>query len=547
MPRLLISVLLIASHLFCISVLSAQQPTFSSASCPCTLRGTVLDSVTGNPIHGAFVQASADSARSAFTDAEGKFQFDALPAGPLTLTAAKPGFLSNEELGPSSPKSFSLQLAPDAAPAVLKLTPEGVLVGDLTEENGEPLEGFFVSLIYRNPVNLPLSQDPRQRVFTDDEGRFRIAGLHPGSYYVAVRPIEGSELASSRSAAAPQGFASVLYPAATDVDSAIPIKVRPGQSSQVNDSLKRSPFVQLSGSVSGYGSEQHVVLNLQDSLGEQLPQKITFDTSTGTFHTKWIPPGVYTLFAQTYAQDSFDASRPSFFASRVVTANSNLSAIHLALQPTVNIPVVFRGFPTDNLDKEPAPDLMLLLIPKGQRFRGRPHNATAVDHASDDLSASPAFVVAGVEPGTYEVTAMVYRRSAYYLESVTWGSTDLLREPLILSSSGAVPPIDVVVRQGAATLNGTVVSGDQPSSAIVVLLPPDERKLPQFANVSPNGEFGFANLAPGTYRVIALDDLGSLDLKNQDGLRSISSKAHEVTLAPSQTASIRLELTTVGE
>jgi len=63
-------------------------------------------------------------------------------------------------------------------------------------------------------------------------------------------------------------------------------------------------------------------------------------------------------------------------------------------------------------------------------------------------------------PAPTIVNATVYRGGPYYLESVTWGSTDLLHDPLVLDSSGAVPPIDVVVREGAATLSGTVLSGD---------------------------------------------------------------------------------------
>lgn len=546
MQRLFISALLFASHFLCMSIVLAQQPSLSSDSWPCTLRGTVLDSVTGNPIHGAFVQASAPSAWSAFTDAEGRFQFEALPAGPITLTAAKPGFLSNEELGTTS-KSFSLQLGSDAAPAVLKLTPEGVIFGQVTDENGEPLENFFVSLVYRNPMNLPLHGDPRQRVFTDDEGKFRIASLHPGSYYVVVHPIEGSQLSSTSNAPVPQGFAPVFYPAAPDTDSAIPVKVLPGRSSQANLSLKREPFVQLSGTVSGYSHEQHVILSLQDSMGQPLPQQIAFDASTGSFQTKWIPRGTYTLMAQTYSQESFDASRPLFFASQHVTATTNTSGIHLALQQTADIPVEFRDFPAATHENEPAPNLMLFLLAKGQSLSGRSHFATPVAPPSDASAASPSMVIAGVEPGICDVKALVYRGGSYYLESVSWGSTDLLHDPLVIASSGAVPPIAVVIREGAATLSGTVVSGGQPASAIVVIFPPDQRNPPQFVRAAPDGEFTLPNLAPGTYRVLALNDLGSLDLANRSILNDISSKAREVTLAPRQNSSIRLELTEVGE
>jgi Carboxypeptidase regulatory-like domain len=547
MPHSLLAVLLLASQFVLPSRLSPQQSSLNSSSCPCTLRGTIVDSVTGNPIHGAFVQAYTGSPWSAFTDSEGKFQFDALPAGPITVQAAKPGYLSNGVFDAQAPKAYSLQLGPDAAPAILKLTPEGVIFGQVTDEDGEPLEGFIVSLIYRNPLGRGLSPNPRQRAVTDDEGKFRLAGLQPGTCYLALRPTEGPALTSTKNADAPQGFAPVFYPSALGIDSAIPIKVRPGRPSQANFSLKREPFVRLSGTVSGYSPEQQAALNLQDSLGEPMPQQIALEASTGNFQSKWIPPGAYTLSAQTYLQLSVDASRALSSARQSINANSSLSGIHLVLQPTVNIPVVVRGLPSVDSENDASPSFMLLLLAKGQPTRGLSHYATTANRSSDAPSGPPSLVVAGVEPGIYEVNAAVYRGGSYYLESISWGSTDLLHDPLVLDTSGAVPPIDVVVREGAATLNGTVVSGDQPSSAAVVVFPPDQRMPPSFAFSGPDGSFMLQNLAPGSYRVMALENFAGLDLENQNVLRSISAKAQEVMLSKSQTASVRLELTTVGE
>jgi hypothetical protein len=535
--------LLFASSSFLALRLTAQQPAANSSSCPCTLRGTVQDSVTGNPIHGALVQSSA---RSTFTDSEGKFQLDALPGGPTNVQAAKPGYLSDNQFGLASPKTFSVQLEPDSAPAVLKLIPEGVVFGQVTDENGEPLEGFTVALVYRNPIGRGLLRNPRLRAVTDDEGRFRIAGLNPGTCFLAIRPNEGPAQTSAKNAEVPQGFAPVFYPAAPDMHSATPVRVHPGSPTLVNLSLKREPFVRLSGTVSGYSPEQQIGLNLQDSLGDPLPQQIAFEASTGNFHTKWIPPGSYSLSAQNFSLVSADGASAVSSARQSINANSSLSGIHLVFQPTVNIPVVIRGLPSSGTENESSPVVMLLLLAKGQTLRGTSHYATTANRP-DAPSGPASLAVAGVEPGTYDVNAAVYRGSSYYLESVTWGSTDLLHEPLVLDSSGAVPSIDVVVREGAATLSGTVFSGDQPASAAVVVFSPDQRIPPGFAFSGPDGAFQLQNLAPGTYRVIALDDYSSLDLENQGTLRNISSKAQEVTLAPKQTTSLRLQLATVGE
>jgi hypothetical protein len=122
-----------------------------------------------------------------------------------------------------------------------------------------------------------------------------------------------------------------------------------------------------------------------------------------------------------------------------------------------------------------------------------------------------------------------------------------LYDPLVIDSSAAVPPIEVVVHEGAATLAGTVFSGDQPSPGVVVVFPPDDRRSPEFASASEGGEFASLNLAPGTYRVIAIENLTGLNLEKQGALRELASKAQEVTLVSGQTATLRLELTKVGE
>jgi hypothetical protein len=76
---------------------------------------------------------------------------------------------------------------------------------------------------------------------------------------------------------------------------------------------------------------------------------------------------------------------------------------------------------------------------------------------------------------------------------------------------------------------------------------PDDRRSPEFAFAGESGEFASLNFAPGTYRVIAIENLTGLNLEKQGPLRELSSRAQEVTLVSGQTATLRLELTKVAE
>ena len=157
MPRRLIPTILFAvQFVFCAYPAPAQSSS-SSSSCPCTLQGSVVDSVSGPAYPSCPREARHQFSGVTLTDSEGKFQFEGLPAGSVTLEAVKPGYLGNDGFVPWSGRVTPFQLGPDAAPTLLKLTPEGVISGQVSDENGEPLEGFTVSVLLPGLGVLPLS------------------------------------------------------------------------------------------------------------------------------------------------------------------------------------------------------------------------------------------------------------------------------------------------------------------------------------------------------------------------------------------------------
>src|SRR5215472_12773153 len=121
MPRRLIPTIFFATQfLFCAYPAPAQSSP--SSSCPCILQGSVVDSVSAQPVPHALVRLAAPSPRAVLTDSEGKFQFENLPAGLVTLEAEKPGYLSRDSIGPNLSLPVSVQLAPNSPPVTLKLT-----------------------------------------------------------------------------------------------------------------------------------------------------------------------------------------------------------------------------------------------------------------------------------------------------------------------------------------------------------------------------------------------------------------------------------------
>jgi len=516
-----------------------------SSSCPCTLRGSVVDSVSGQPVPHALVKLSGASPRAALTDSDGKFQFEGLPAGSVTPEAIKPGFLGNSS-GPLPGSVSSIEFGPATLPITLKLIPEGAIAGEVSDENGEPLEGFTITVLSRGPQSKRLYPDPWHRAVTDDEGKFRISGLGPGSYFLLARPNQVPALATSGKVSVPSGYSPVFYRGSSEPASAVLLKVLPGRTLRANFSLKREFFIRLSGTVSGYAPQEHVSLMLQDSFGAPQNSEIIFDNASGLFHTKWITPGTYTLIAASAAVDG-DASSAISFASLHINAASDLPNLRLVLQSTTNIPANVRIRSSGNSAEQQPPVVQLFLAPQDKQFISR-----AVPFMPSAQPESPEFtrdsvgVFPGVRPGTYQLTfAIGASSSSYYLDSATWGSADLLSDDLVLDSSGAAPPIEVVLRDDAATLNGSVALGDSPVVAMVVVL--SDRRKPLFLSAGPSGKFTFTALPPGVYRLFAVDSSANFEYQDPAFLAKVSSKTQEITLSPKQSASIHLELATVEE
>ena len=568
MPRCLIPAILFAAQFLFYALPAPAQSSASSSSCPCTLRGSVMDSVSAQPVPHALVRLSAPSPRAVLTDFEGKFQFEGLPAGSVTLEVEKPGYVLRETMGPHLSLPVSVQLAPDPPTAILKLTPESIILGQITDEHGEPLEGFTVAIWSRtfNTSNGEVGLTGSFNAHTDDEGRFRIAKLSPGSYYLLVNPPQSLVQKSSPKSSIPLGYVPIFYRGGDDLSSATPVKLLPGKSQQVNFSLKREPFVRLSGAVSGYRPGDQVTLSLRAAAGVQDPH-IVFDPANSSFQTDWIPPGPYTLMAQATSTAAPEASAPSSrsatvlqmvrtlepsphsFASQQINAVSSVSDLRLVLQPTLDIPLVVHGLPANDTSVRPdfSPQFfprLFALIPK---FRGASSGEYFSDwenpedaHAAGDLRMR----FSGVPPGTYELLISGLSNASFYVKSASSGTVNLLRENLVLS--GSIPPIDVALGSDPATLSGAVSSGNAPVAAVVVLIS-DTRSKPITFDTGPSGDYKISGLAPGSYRVFATEPAVNPDYLDPAFQQKISSKIQEITLSPNQSASLSLELAAVEE
>jgi hypothetical protein len=163
------------------------------------VRGTVLNSVSGAPIPWALVRldfVGQSAAREARADAEGKFAFANVAAKAVKLSARKPGYFAMER-DPEHLVQFMVGVPKDSPAAIVPLVPEGIIYGRITGVDGEPIEGMQMQLLEKKVQDGRGRWEPLEpSTLTDDEGRFRLAELRAGTYFLLAGPEHFAEIAN---------------------------------------------------------------------------------------------------------------------------------------------------------------------------------------------------------------------------------------------------------------------------------------------------------------------------------------------------------------
>src|SRR5216684_3489853 len=531
------------------------------------IRGTVINSLTGEPIRGALVQIYANRQRSVLTGADGSFQFADVPAGTVNLSVRKPGFFTAQAIQSPRAQAYFATSGPYQPPVVLKLIPEGVISGQISGDGGEAVEGLSVQLMAERVENGKKTRVVLHGAQTDEQGEFRISELQPGKYFVFVGASSRVDaFAAPPSQQGARGYAATFYPSGNDFASANAVEVAAGQHAEINFNLRSQLFHRISGTVSGY-PQGTAGINLQvtDATGQQMPAGFRFDQASGTFRTLWLPAGSYTLSAEMRDPESGQV----YFASQNLSLASDVAGVRLHLLPGLNIPVSFRVERTRS--DTPTRETQTFFVARGGRGgRGRqvqvnvPARVVLIPQGEvvsrQQRSAQPgagedALEIADVPPGVYAV--QVFPNGPYYVQSARSGSLNLLEENLTVAPGSSVDAIEIVLRDDFASLEGSVTLGAENDSATVIAIP--EGGQPQMRGVdlsrpTPSSDpshaaavFAMGQLAPGTYKILAVDRPDAFEYGNPNVLQKYLSKAREISLVANQQAKIELELVHVGE
>jgi carboxypeptidase family protein len=532
---------------------AAAVPEFS-------IDGVVVDTAAGRPVGHALVMLTMygdlktsggeQPMRRVMTDEEGRFEIRGLTAtGRAGIQASKPGYRAATDvqtgLGRSAGAFQEVTVEPGLSVTV-RLVPEATIAGRVVDESGEPIERLPVHLTFEGALNgRRVLQEVRRGITTNEDGEFRFADLQAGRYFVSAGP---SEEVSSRSGARGRtalGYATVFYGGGSDFATASPIDLTAGRHADLDLRMELEPLLKVTGTISGALAPGNRRITIFNAANQRVENRVA-TRSDEEIQIAELPSGWYTIHASSIDPETRDCTA----SVKRLNLTQDISGFRLVLVPCATITVRIHAEQT----KPDASKTPSLLDEDGFARPNRRYLAQAGLRADDERGASPTYhagpekddpdkaILHGVEPGRYILEVPLMQK--FYVESMQSGMTDLLREDLVVAPGAAVPPVEVRIRDDAATLDGKVKLDPDVRAGAVIAIPEETPKRARNAIIL-DGQFQFPPLAPGRYELFAVDHLDDFAYSEQDVIGKYLAHAKEVTLRPNERTTVELEFVKV--
>lgn len=500
------------------------------------------------------------------TDGEGRFRLAGLSAGRYEVGAVYPetgGFTGSNEVrvGPG-------EIPPDLE---LWLPRRSRISGRVTGPDGEPIPRAAVSALrpgwQGRPtlVHLPGAGEGR----TDEAGRY-VVDVPPGEYYLIV-------------GGRPESFVQHFYPGVPDSSRAVPLRVAGGDLTGIDVSISDPEL---------YTLRFDFVVPPIPGLPEAPPEYLTGNGSfafdlliaprePGSFAG---PPGMLTFTARLdrIDSDTFQV-RPSLPPGKYGLYLQHSNALYTALRNEFDVDWVrdrVGGIAVGrfSVDREGADELGVVdlgtLTPSPKvsvpgRVTVSSSAAGKVDLSTLRMTAHPddypsptstaepdtdgSFVLASLLPARYSFSIdLDSLPTRWYVVSGTSGGLDVLRDGLDVG--GQVNPIEVLIADDGAEVGGTARNDDGRliPGARIILIPPFQRRGGglrfQTALADERGNFRLRRVAPGQYRLLAIDVAGTVSptstdrfWESPDFLRDHELRGERITVDPDARMTLSLE------
>lgn len=490
-----------------------------------SLSGTVVNSVTGEPVRRALVQVSDENGAAAVTDNAGHFQLTGLKEGRAFVGVMKPGFGDG-----NTPQTNVVQVGKDAPAVILKIAPAAVIAGRVTTIDEQALEGFQIHLIAKQNVEGHATWvDVPNQARTNDEGEYRISGLPAGMYYIAVD--HGTETRLSQRGvpnAREEGFGKVFYPGVPELSAATPVELSAGREAEANFVVSPEPFYHVSGEVMTNGQPIFgLTFTRQAGNDEDYTQPVS--VQDGRFEVK-LPAGSYEVSGASNNGVQWSTTGAS------VVISSDSANVHVPLAPAASVPVdlVMETGPAGaersvRMDG-PVPGVLIGLV------------STASMRRQMSFWRGQPMGIPNVGPGVYGLQVQSFNE--WWVKSAKCGGIDLLTDDLTVVEGGTSAPIEITMRNDGASVNGTVTPAG--NSAVFLVQQRGKKNFVKMAQEA-QGNFAISGIPPADYAVVAVDHGEQIEYANPEVMNSYLSNAEHISVGPFGKATVHLNLVARGK
>jgi hypothetical protein len=408
------------------------------------------------------------------------------------------------------------------------------------DESGEPVFGARVQVFrYRSQLGQRRLM-PVVSVQTDDLGQYRLANFGPGDYYISVQrtpPSEGlaavraysfvdnsaEQLAGQLNTPAPANtqtvetitgplpsepetdYVPMWYPSAAEPSAATAVRLAAGATAgNIDMTWRKSRVVRIRGKVADAagGAVGAPILTLTPK-GAQAPPLNAGNmvvARDGSFEISAVPPGSYWLTARpgSMASGGGQASGVVFTSGPAGSTRMAVQSIEVKDSPIEGVQLVLsagraiKGSVKMEGGGPLVQPVFLSLVSQepGARVSIRPGN-------------DGTFTATGVFPLIYALDAQNLPANSY-VKSIRFAGRDVPGTGLEFTGDGE---LEVVLSNTGAVLEGSVTgAGGRPAGLAGMVVAPVAGSAPvRTGNADANGNFYFANLPPGDYRVLAWD------------------------------------------
>lgn len=529
---------------------------------PTTVRGTVINSVTHEPLARALVYSS-DNRFAVLTNGSGEFEFvlpkanaDTLPNGGggiyssvggarsfylsgnrLSLAARKPGFLD-------PPSGREEVTAPDGGEVTLSLVPEALIKGRVTLSTGDAAMGVAVQLYSRQVIDGLPRWVQTHITSTNSTGEFRFAELQAGAYKLVTNEFMDNDPVAMVPGIPLYGYPPMYYPGAADLAAAATIDLTAGQAFDVNLALVRQPYYAVKIPIANAPADGGIGVSVEGQRGPGY--SLGYNSSEQRIEGS-LPNGNYMVEAATYGTNAATGR------VNLRVTGGPVAGAALALVPdssvTFQVNTEFSKSDEGAVFRRPT-----RRVGAGQYLRARLEPVDNFGPLRGGAMRPPigpqddSLEIQNVSPGRYWLRLGSARG---YVASATSGGTDLLHEPLVIGS-GSNTTIEVTLRDDGAEVDGTVANhgiqtagaDDASPSAWVYFVPlPGGSGEFQAIGVSGNGKFAVPNVPPGSYRVLGFANMQpNLPYRDAEAMKVYDGKGQVIQLSARQKATIQVQI-----